>query len=103
MTAKRISSSVHAIGWRTADDHREQRQGDHDEQERQVAEPRIAAGRRRRHADRHVAEHARDADQAEDREDPPERAADEDQQQQRTDRVRGDPFAGKSESEQARP
>ena len=28
------------------DDHGEQRQGDHDEQERQVAEPRIAAASR---------------------------------------------------------
>ena len=82
------------------DDDREQGQRDHDEQECQVAEARIAARRRRRHADRHVAEHARDADQAEDRQDTPERAADQDQQQQRTDRVGGDPLAGEGEPEQ---
>ena len=75
------------------DDHGEQGQGDHHQQEGQVAEPGIAAIRGRWQADRHVAEDAGDPDQPDDGQDAAERAADQDQQQQRADGVGGDPLA----------
>ena len=100
-TAKRISSSVQAIGCTRPRRHRPAGQRDHDQQEGQVAEP----GRRRSRgtADRHVAQHGRDPDQAEDREHAPERAADQDQQQQRADGVGGDPLRGQRRDPAARP
>ena len=52
------------------------------------------------HADRDVAEHGRDPDQAQDREHPAERAADQDEQDQRADRVRRDPLRGQGQAEQ---
>ena len=39
ISASHISSSVQAIGWNDVDDDREERQPDHDHEERQVAEP----------------------------------------------------------------
>ena len=82
------------------DDHGEQGQGDHHQQECQVPEPGIAAIRGRRQADRHVAEDAGDPDEPDDGQDATERAADQDQQQERADGVGGDPFGREGQSEQ---
>ena len=54
----------------------------------------------RRHADRHVAEHAGERDQPEDRHDPAERAPDEDQQGEAADGVERHPLAREGEAEQ---
>ena len=77
------------------DDDRGERQGDHDEQEREVAEA-LPLG----HAHGHVAEHAGQRDEPEDRDDPPEGAPDEDQQGDPADRVERDPLARQGEPEQ---
>ena len=64
-------------------------------EEREVAEA-LALG----DGDGEVAEHGRDADQAQDREDAAERAADEDQQDQGPDGVGRDPLRGEREPQQ---
>ena len=76
-------------------DHGDQRQGDHHDQEGQVAEA-LALG----HAHRHVAQHAGQRDEREDRDDPPERAADEDQQRDPADGIEPDPFAREGQAKQ---
>ena len=98
-TANRISSSVQAIGWRTATTTASRVRATMMNRKVRLPNP-DRRRRRRRHADRHVAEDAGDADQPEDRQHAPERAAHQDEQQQRPDRVGGDPFAGQGEAEQ---
>ena len=75
--------------------HRDERQRHHHEQERQVPEA-LALG----HAHRHVPEHAGQGDQPEDRDDPSERTAHEDEQRHATDRIERDPLARESEAQQ---
>ncbi len=77
------------------DHRRHQRQPDHDDQERQVADPLPL-----RDADRHVAEDARDADEPQDRDRPTEGAAGEQQQHQRPDGIGRDPLRCERETEQ---
>ena len=77
--------------------HRDEREPDHDQQERHVAERRGAA---LGHADRDVAEHGGDGDEPADREHAAERASNEDQQDQRADRVGRHPFRGQGEAQQ---
>ncbi len=76
-------------------DDREERQRDHHEKERQVPEA-LPLG----HAHRHVAQHAGQRDEPQDRDDPPERAAHEDEQGDPADRVERDPLAREREAEQ---
>ena len=76
-------------------DHRDQRQRDHHHEERQVAEA-LALG----HRDRHVAEDSRQRDERQDREDPPEGAAGQDQEGEGADGVERHPLACEGQPEQ---
>ena len=96
--AKRISSSVQAIGWTTATTTASSVRATM--MSRNVRLPSRVAGPRGQHADRHVAEDRRDPDQPEDRQDATERAPDQDQQEQGPDRIGGDPFAREGEAQQ---
>ena len=76
-------------------DHADERQRDHDQQEREVAEA-LALG----HGDREVAQDGRDPDHPQDRHDPTERTPDEDQQDERPDGVGRHPLRGEAQAQQ---
>ncbi len=89
---------LHGPGHGMEDGHRrrDQGQGDHEEQEEQVAAGRrLGAG-----GDGHVAEGRRDRRQADHDEGPPQGRAEQDQEPDAADRVQGNPLRGKGQPEE---